>query len=152
MEANWSAGRVVRDYTFLLDPPGSQQATVDPITPVRPGTAAPAPRAQPSQAQPSSAGAGGHSAAAPRPRPRGEGGSYEVKRGDTLSKIAGQYKPETVTLDQMLVALFKSNASAFEGNNMNRLRTGAIITIPERGRGVRDLGARIHARSAGAGK
>ena len=35
VEANWSAGRVVRDYTFLLDPPGSQQATVDPITPVR---------------------------------------------------------------------------------------------------------------------
>ena len=131
VEANWSAGRVVRDYTFLLDPPGSQQATVDPITPVRPGTAAPAPRAQPSQAQPSQAQAPVATPPSATPAaPRGEGGSHEVKRGDTLSKIAGQYKPETVTLDQMLVALFKSNASAFEGNNMNRLRTGAIITIP----------------------
>ena len=53
-----------------------------------------------------------------------------MKRGDTLSKIAAQYKPETVTLDQMLVALFKSNQNAFDGNNMNRLRSGAIITIP----------------------
>jgi len=34
------------------------------------------------------------------------------------------------TLDQMLVALFKSNAGAFDGNNMNRLRSGAIITVP----------------------
>ncbi len=53
-----------------------------------------------------------------------------MKRGDTLSKIAQSYKPETVTLDQMLVALFKTNANAFDGGNMNRLRTGAIITIP----------------------
>src|SRR5215218_7309340 len=46
VEANWSAGRVVRDYTFLLDPPGSQQSSVDPITPVRPGAASVAPRGQ----------------------------------------------------------------------------------------------------------
>ena len=30
----------------------------------------------------------------------------------------------------MLVALFKSNQGAFDGTNMNRLRAGAIITIP----------------------
>jgi pilus assembly protein FimV len=53
-----------------------------------------------------------------------------VRRGDTLSKIAAQYKPADVTLEQMLVALFNANASAFDGNNMNRLRTGAIITVP----------------------
>jgi pilus assembly protein FimV len=126
VEANWSAGRVVRDYTFLLDPPGSQQASVDPVTPVRPGTAAPAARAQPAPAPAATAAATPPVAAAPR----GEGGTYEVKRGDTLSKIAAANKPETVTLDQMLIALFKSNASAFDGNNMNRLRTGAILTIP----------------------
>ncbi len=62
--------------------------------------------------------------------PRATGDAYTVKRGDTLSKIAKDYKPETVTIDQMLVALFKSNQGAFEGANMNRLRSGAIITIP----------------------
>jgi pilus assembly protein FimV len=127
VEANWSAGRVVRDYTFLLDPPGSQIASVDPITPVRPGTAAPAPRTQQPAPAPAASAATTPPAGA---APRGEGGTYEVKRGDTLSKIAAANKPETVTLDQMLVALFKSNASAFDGNNMNRLRTGAILTIP----------------------
>jgi pilus assembly protein FimV len=125
VEANWAAGRVVRDYTFLLDPPGSQQTSVEPVTPVRPGTAAPTQRPPAAQAAATAA-----PAPAAAPAARSEGGTYEVKRGDTLSKIANQYKPETVTLDQMLVALFKSNANAFDGSNMNRLRTGAIITIP----------------------
>ncbi len=121
VEVNWSSGRVVRDYTFLLDPPGATTdvAQVEPVTPPRAGGGAP--RAQP----PASA-----TAAAPAAAPRAAGEGYTVKRGDTLSKIAKEYKPETVTLDQMLVALFKSNQGAFEGANMNRLRSGAIITIP----------------------
>ncbi|MFO1309597.1 MAG: FimV/HubP family polar landmark protein [Burkholderiales bacterium] len=117
VEVNWASGRVVRSYTFLLDPPGVMaQAPVEPVTPARGARTAPAaPTAAP--------------AAAPQPTAAaGEG--ITVKRGDTLSKIATDVKPATVTLDQMLVALFKSNAGAFDGNNMNRLRTGAIITVP----------------------
>ena len=121
VDVNWSAGRVVRDYTFLLDPPGAPAAVpVDPVTPLRVGVA-PAARA------PAATGA---SAPAAAPAARRDGDNYEVKRGDTLSKIAKEYKPETVTLEQMLVALFKSNQSAFEGSNMNRLRSGAIISLP----------------------
>jgi pilus assembly protein FimV len=120
VEVNWSSGRVVRDYTFLLDPPGagSDLASVEPVTPPRAGSTA-------SRAPSTSATV----APIAPPAARAEGG-YTVKRGDTLSKIAKENKPETVTLDQMLVALFKSNQGAFEGANMNRLRSGAIITIP----------------------
>jgi len=121
VDVSWSAGRVVRDYTFLLDPPGAPAAVpVDPVTPLRvpAGVAARAPAASAS------------SAPAAAPAARRDGDSYEVKRGDTLSKIAKEYKPETVTLEQMLVALFKSNQSAFEGSNINRLRSGAIISLP----------------------
>jgi pilus assembly protein FimV len=116
VEMNWSAGRVVRAYTFLLDPPGIPQATaaVEPVTPVRPGAATTRAAAP---------------AAAPQARTQA-GDAYTVKRGDTLSKIATQHKPDAITLEQMLVAMFKSNASAFDGNNMNRLRSGAIMTIP----------------------
>jgi len=119
VEVNWSSGRVVRDYTFLVDPPGAgtEVAQAEPVTPPRTGGAAS--RSQPAAVAAPTAGA-----------PRAEGDSYTVKRGDTLSKIAKDYKPETVTLDQMLVALFKSNQGAFDGANMNRLRSGAIITIP----------------------
>ncbi len=54
-----------------------------------------------------------------------------MRRGDTLSRIAQQYKPADVTLEQMLVAMFNANTGAFEGNNMNRLRAGAIVTVPD---------------------
>jgi pilus assembly protein FimV len=38
----------------------------------------------------------------------GAGSSYNVRRGDTLSRIAGEIKPPNVTLEQMLVALFNA--------------------------------------------
>ena len=117
VEVNWATGRVVRNYTFLLDPPGMRETqAVEPVAPIR---AEAAPR-----------GARGVPAAAPAASPKGEGDTYTVRRGDTLSKIAKEYKPESATLEQMLVALFRSNESAFDGKNMNRLRAGQILTIP----------------------
>ncbi len=116
IEVNWATGRIVRNYTFLLDPPGAGQTqAVEPVAPIR---------ALPPAA---SRGRGQETAAAP---PAGEGNSYTVHRGDTLSKIAKEYKPENVSLEQMLVALFRSNENAFDGKNMNRLRSGQILTIP----------------------
>jgi pilus assembly protein FimV len=53
-----------------------------------------------------------------------------VKKGDTLTKIAEKYKAEDVTLDQMLVVLFKTNKDAFIANNMNRLKTGKVLQVP----------------------
>ena len=116
VEVNWATGRIVRDYTFLLDPAGAGPTqAVEPVAPVRAQAATPGPRR--------SAGA----VAAPT---AGEGNSYTVHRGDTLSKIAKAYKPDNVSLEQMLVALFRSNEQAFDGKNMNRLRSGQILNIP----------------------
>ncbi len=53
-----------------------------------------------------------------------------VIRGDTLSSIALARKPDGVTLEQMLVVLFRNNPEAFSGNNMNRLRAGKVIRLP----------------------
>jgi pilus assembly protein FimV len=58
-------------------------------------------------------------------------GEYKVKEGDTLGKIARQNKLEGISLDQMLVALQRANPNAFIGNNMNRLRAGQILTVPD---------------------
>jgi pilus assembly protein FimV len=54
-----------------------------------------------------------------------------VKYGDTLGRIARQNKPANVSLDQMLVALFRANPNAFVANNMNRLLAGRTLTIPD---------------------
>ena len=157
VEVNSTSGRVVRDYTFLLDPPGTVAAPIEPITPMRsgaaptvrpPAAAAAAAPAPPAPAPPVVAAPAGAAPAATAPR--GQGDTYEVKRGDTLSKIAQNYKPETVTLDQMLVALFNSNQNAFDGANMNRPAFGLDHNDPERGGSIGAIGVRGHEGGARA--
>jgi pilus assembly protein FimV len=72
----------------------------------------------------------------PTPAPRAEAGGgagsddYRVRRGDTLSQIAARNSRSGVSLDQMLVALYRSNPDAFMGENMNRLKAGVVLTVP----------------------
>lgn len=148
VELNWTAGRMVREYTFLLDPPEMLQAAkpASVVAPIAP-QAAPAPQVLPTpvpaapQPVPAASAPVRPEAPAAKPRPAAPAPvapkalvaerEVQVKAGDTLSKIARQSKPESVSLDQMLVALFNSNRDVFDGNNMNRLRAGKILRIPD---------------------
>ncbi len=176
LEASWSTGRIVRDYTMLFDPPnlGAAQpvapqapqvstvpvritpapepeqaptaaapaapaeaasAPAEPATPAAaapqepapaPAAAAPEPAAKPTPAAP---------VAAPKPavaasQPPASAKRVTVKSGDTATKIAMANKPADVLLDQMLVAMLRSNPNAFIGGNVNRLRSGAVLNIP----------------------
>jgi pilus assembly protein FimV len=58
---------------------------------------------------------------------------YRVKRGDSLTAIAQRNMLSGVSLEQMLVGLFRGNAPAFVAGNMNRLKSGVLISIPEQG-------------------
>src|SRR5450830_619898 len=60
-----------------------------------------------------------------------DGKSYRVKEGDTLAEIANRTKDNTVSLDQMLVALYRANPDAFIGDNINRLRAGRVLSVPD---------------------
>ena len=134
VELNWATGRVVRDYTFLLDPPSSTETqAVEPAAPIRAQAGAAAPAAPSANAANGrSAGRAARATAEAAPGAGSTAGSsYTVRRGDTLSKIAQQTKPDNVSLEQMLVALFRSNENAFDDRNMNRLRTGQIVTVPQ---------------------
>nr|WP_264361624.1 FimV/HubP family polar landmark protein [Ramlibacter tataouinensis] len=63
-------------------------------------------------------------------QPGGDARKVTVQSGDTAGRIASAYKPATVSLDQMLLALLRNNPDAFMGGNMNRLRTGAVLEVP----------------------
>ncbi len=213
VELNWSNGRLVREYTFLLDPPeyagprkaepastiqGAQVDALPEVTATVPGTpgdssasvqaaaaepeapaivqalpetaqatqsaqadapsvagqagepvvvdvvvdASPSPEVAPSQASAGDAQSGASvqvDSAPPAQAPASEliqepgvSHAYEVKRGDTLSKIVLGNKIEGASLQQMLVAMFRANPDAFVGDNMNRLRAGKILNIPDR--------------------
>lgn len=132
LEINWPAGRLVREYTFLLDPPEVAAKAAAPVAPAltRPVEARPAASAEPRPAP--KAERAPPRAAEPAARAAGTG-EHEVKRGETLRKIANETKPEGVSLEQMLVGLFRANQEAFDGGNMNRLKAGKILTVPEKG-------------------
>eukprot|EP01038_Epipyxis_sp_PR26KG_P018947 gene18947-26824_t len=54
-----------------------------------------------------------------------------VQAGDTAGRIANAYKPAGVSLDQMLVAMMRTNPDAFIQGNVNRLRAGAVLQMPD---------------------
>jgi pilus assembly protein FimV len=134
IELSSSTGRLIREYTFLLDPPEYKgpQAVTPPVA----APAPPAARVQPVEApkQPemrAPAAIAERQPAAPAAA-KSKDSTYQVKRGDTLAKIAGSTKPEGVTLQQMLIALYRGNKDAFDGDNINRLRAGRILTVPDK--------------------
>ncbi|MBK9623095.1 MAG: FimV family protein [Rhodocyclaceae bacterium] len=139
IELSWSSGRLVREYTFLLDPPELVKAPPVPAMSPEIKTVERAPVMIPAMSAGKSVAdapalAVIRPAAPPMPRQTptasADGNTHKVISGDTLGKIAAQTKPEGISLDQMLVALFQSNKEAFSGDNMNRLKAGKILTIP----------------------
>ena len=158
VEANWSAGRVSRDYTMLFDPPGlrsnaavAQSVQTIPMVPRANMPNLPPAVAQTPLASPQAPLARAPAPLAPRPPPvavareaapprapavrapavsSASGKEFTVRAGDTASKIAAQTKAGNVSLDQMLVALLQQNPDAFIGGNVNRVKSGAVLQIP----------------------
>ncbi|MGM9480008.1 FimV/HubP family polar landmark protein [Roseateles sp. NT4] len=151
LELTWSGGRLVREYTLLFDPPSLPKPA--PVITAPPAVAAaPAPTtAASSEAVPAPAPAaatalprnGSAPAAAPvaaaRPpaqasapiRPPVTAASeYAVRPGDSLSKVAAKTQVSGISLDQMLVGLFRNNPDAFIDGNMNLLKSGSVLQVP----------------------
>lgn len=142
LELGGSKGRLVREYTFLLDPPEMRNrqsaqvgssVTTRPLPPVAPPVASRSfetVREPVREAPPPSRAVAKPERTASTPKPETEADEYRVKKGDSLAKIANQFRSEGVSLDQMLVALYRANPEAFVGKNMNRLRSGQILSVP----------------------
>lgn len=150
VEASWGRGRVLREYTVLLDPPvftPTQPQSNQPVTAAQSGAqtegrierpAEQAPRqerpAPQAQAEPEARS----EPAAPReeshrPAPAAVAGStYTVERNDTLYRIARAINPEASAggLNQTMMALFRANPHAF-ADNINVLRSGSVLRIPD---------------------
>jgi len=202
VELSWPSGKLLREFTFLLDPAGfvpeqpkvAEVKPVEPMVPMQepvpafiaapealpemkelpvvpaavpavpaapaaakleedkftaaetvPAEAAPA-EASPEEAEMSTAGfipaeqvlaePGDVKPAEPvkmepLPKPEAAMASVLVEKGDTLGGIAGEIKPLDVSLERMLVAIYRANAKKFDGKNMNRIRAGKILRMPE---------------------
>ena len=54
-----------------------------------------------------------------------------MQAGDTAGRLANAYRPASVSLDQMLVAMMRANPDAFIQGNVNRLKAGAVLQMPD---------------------
>ena len=159
VEAEWSRGRLLREYTVLLDPPTYAPPAVQQAPAVQaPGRTTPAdsgrierqpqPRAaEPAQPTVSTPSARPEPAPEPAPAPvyeeprpmpaqddapydTGAGGDYYVAKGETLWGLASRVRPDSrLTMNQTMLAIFEANPEAF-GGNINVLRAGASLRIP----------------------
>ncbi|HEX7046857.1 MAG TPA: FimV/HubP family polar landmark protein [Gammaproteobacteria bacterium] len=158
--ADWSRGRLMREYTLLIDPPAFARQEAEPA----PQPQAPAVEPAPAEREPEPFAEQRPAAepviepAAPReteevsgdvisippleadapafvePEPAESdlGGTYgPIQRNETLWGIARRLRPDdSVTINQMMLALYRANPEAFQGN-INRLKAGYILRIPE---------------------
>ena len=151
VEVDWGQGRLVREYSALVDAPRTTAPIDAPVIqapralpsdsivrapqPVV-APAEPAPAAEPATAAPPVAQA----PARPRPTPAASVAPGEelgrVQRGQTLSQLAAGMDRGGRSLDEAMVALLRANPQAFIGGNIHRLRAGARLRMP----GAEDFG------------
>jgi len=123
LELQWPSGRLLREYTLLLDLPvyATERASAKKI---KAASASPQPKPQQAPA-----------AASPRPSSQvapsnTNGGEYRVAPGDTAWGIAKKIKPDNASIMQSLAAVKQSNPHAFINGNINLLKQGAVLRLP----------------------
>ena len=150
IEVDWGQGRLVREYSALVNAPGALASASQPIieAPLPPPSNVITREPEPVAAAP---------AAAPQPQPRATevaptpapvaktpppvatpvpaalaapaSGDVAVQHGQTLSQIARDVG-QGYNLDQTMLALLRANPDAFINNNINRLKQGAVLRVP----------------------
>ncbi|MDM3871666.1 FimV/HubP family polar landmark protein [Porticoccus sp. W117] len=123
VEMQWPSGRLLRNYTLLVDLPVYSDE-----------------KAKPKAVESSSSGSSSAKpATAPRPAPAPQpaassnleaGGDYQVARGDTLWGIAKRSRPQGASIHQTMVAIHELNPRAFVRGDINLLKSGEILRLP----------------------
>ncbi|WLQ15491.1 FimV/HubP family polar landmark protein [Hahella aquimaris] len=134
MEVTWPSGRLLREYALLIDPPTFSSESVKPaqVAPARTTTAsAPATTTRPSTSTTTTRTTAPSSSStydAPS-----TSGSYGPTGGDdTLWEIALKTRPDSsVSPQQMMLAIQDLNPDAFFDSNINKLKSGQVLRIPD---------------------
>lgn len=138
VEVNWSSGRMLREYTLFLDPPTVAEPAPAPRIDLRQAApvAAPSPAPSPTPPAPTVPSAADTAAdAAPRPAPSVPAGGAEygpVQSGQTLWGIARNWsRGSGLDVNKVMIAIQRENPDAFLNDNINLLKRGAILRMPD---------------------
>ncbi len=127
LEVSWENGSLYREFTVLVDPPAAYEESIVPIVEKASTSTstAPLPIQKPSEPNPVKTSANALSPSVYGP----------VSKTDTLWKIADKVKPSSdITNEQMMMAILESNPKAFSQGNVNFLKSGVELKIPDKQR------------------
>ena len=112
VQLEWPAGRMIREYTLLLDLPiySGEKGGEKVVAPIQTATAG-APKVRRSTNQLS-------------------GSEHRVVVGDTLWNVARRLRPQGLTILQTMDALYTQNPKAFVAGNANNMKKGSILRLP----------------------
>ena len=119
VQLEWPAGRLIREYTLLLNLPDSS------IKDSSPEALDPTPSANQNAATKASSGS-----AKPSNPPKLPGESHVVVVGDTLWNVSKRLRPRGLTILQTMDALYSNNSDSFVGGDANRMKEGAVLRLP----------------------
>jgi len=131
VEVRWPNGRLLREYTVLLDLPTYSQAPAPQVQQAPQSTSAPAA----AQVTPTKRSAASSSVPAGARSTLSEGSldagsSYRVKQGDTLWRVAAKSRPSNGTVEQTMLGIQRLNPNAFTSGNINNLKAGYVLRLP----------------------
>lgn len=157
IEVDWPNGRLIREYTVLLDPPvfmtqnqqavpagGAETAAVNTPAPVEsvpvseesesaitttPERGSIPPPEQSQAVESSVASASGRVPSQQEPKLTEYG---PIGRNETLWVIANSIRPDDIHVNQMMIALLRFNPDSFIQDNINLLKRGAVLRVPDR--------------------
>lgn len=119
VEVLWPSGRLLREYSLLLDPPVYSPETAAAVAPHLPVAA---PTQRPAVAPPSVA-------AATPPAAPAQDEFYRTAPRDTLWEIA-QRTRKGGSVHQAMLAIQDVNPNAFIDQNINLVRSGTVLRLP----------------------
>lgn len=162
LEIDWPQGHLLREYTLLLDPPvyntsglsNNSPASTDVNSPFNEPVDGQAQNQPVFSEQQSAATVQGSAQAASGmqtgvitsdtgrsvnyeyqslPAATSSSDQYRVQQNDTLWSMANRMRPDSsVSVEQMMLALVRKNPEAFIQENINGVKRGYILRIPDR--------------------
>ncbi len=152
VQAQWPSGKLLREYTLLMDLPVFTDQAAAPVSGAQSSSVAQQPQAKkqqqaqapetrynprssftPEGGQPARPSARASATASSAPPALAGSSSYSVQSNDTLWEIASQVRPDrAVSVQQTMLAIQRLNPEAFINNNINLLKSGQVLRIPDR--------------------
>nr|VFJ49314.1 MAG: FimV N-terminal domain-containing protein [Candidatus Kentron sp. FW] len=140
VEVSWSRGRILREYTLLLDPPmytGVASSTVKKAETATARTVTDgATTPKTSESSTTKTLTPSTITVSEKPDSTDISNLYgPVAAKDTLWSVATRFRPnKSVSIEQMMLLIQQYNPDAFSQNNINTLKAGAILRIPNPGK------------------